>query len=352
MTDDKMTPKERFHAALKQEPVDRIPITGITQTGTVDLMDACGAAWPEANQKAEGMVTLAWAAHEIAGIESVRVPFDVYIEGEAAGGELYKWKKTNQPMMKKYAIQSKEDVDKYEPPDPKRDGRMPEVLKAVEMLVEKCKKEDLPIISPVFAPFSLISLSLVDMMNLMMWLKTDIDLYHKLAKKAVETGVIYAEALLDAGVDTIFYNGGADGTVKLDDWLNISQPYSSEGATKIRELGAYVVYHSCADVKHLIADMADIKGIHCISVSQEVDMKETRELVGEKVALAGNVDPTYTLVKGTPEKVREEVKYDIESGTDVCCPGCGYGPNTPLENMKALVAAGHEFGKMARLAKL
>ncbi|HEC56289.1 MAG TPA: MtaA/CmuA family methyltransferase [Candidatus Syntrophoarchaeum butanivorans] len=351
MADDEMTPKERFHAALRQEPVDRIPITGITQTGTVDLMEACGAYWPEANQKAEGMVKLAWAAYEVAGIESVRVPFDVYIEGEAAGGELYKWKKDNQPMMKKYAIETPEDVDKYEPPDPKRDGRMPEVLKAIEMLVPKAEKVNIPIISPVFAPFSLISLSLVNMVNVMMWLKTDPDLYHKLAKKAVETGVIYAEALIDAGADTIFYNGGADGTVKLDDFLKISQPYSSEGAKKIREMGAYVVYHSCANVKHLLKDMADIEGIHCISVSQEVDMKESRELVGDKVALAGNVDPTYTLVKGTPEKVKEEAKYCIESGTDVLCPGCGWGPTTPLENMKALVAAGHEFGKMARLAR-
>jgi uroporphyrinogen-III decarboxylase len=41
----------------------------------------------------------------------------------------------------------------------------------------------------------------------------------------------------------------------------------------------------------------------------------------------------------------------IDAGSNVLCPGCGWGPKTPLINMKAMVAAGKEYGQNARLAK-
>ncbi|WP_366931357.1 uroporphyrinogen decarboxylase family protein, partial [Methanolobus sp.] len=47
------TPKERLARALTGKPVDRMPAVSVTQTGTVDQMEACGAFWPEANYDAQ-----------------------------------------------------------------------------------------------------------------------------------------------------------------------------------------------------------------------------------------------------------------------------------------------------------
>jgi uroporphyrinogen-III decarboxylase len=59
MVKEEMNYKERLYTTFEQNPVDRVPCPGILQTGTVDLMDACGAAWPEAHWDAEKMAKLA-----------------------------------------------------------------------------------------------------------------------------------------------------------------------------------------------------------------------------------------------------------------------------------------------------
>jgi [methyl-Co(III) methanol-specific corrinoid protein]:coenzyme M methyltransferase len=119
---------------------------------------------------------------------------------------------------------------------------------------------------------------------------------------------------------------------------------------RIKELGAYVVYHSCMDIKPVLPLLPKLEA-HAISLSQEMDMKEAREMVSDDVIIAGNVSPTFTLIKRGPKEVIEECKYCIDNGTDILCPGCGFGPKTPLENMKAMVEAGKTYGHNARLAK-
>lgn len=59
--------------------VDRVPCACPLQTGTIDLMRDSGAFWPEAHVNPAAMAKLARAARDIAGIESVRVPFEVSV---------------------------------------------------------------------------------------------------------------------------------------------------------------------------------------------------------------------------------------------------------------------------------
>jgi [methyl-Co(III) methylamine-specific corrinoid protein]:coenzyme M methyltransferase len=71
------TPKEGLARVLNKQPVDRMPAVSVTQTGTVEQMEACGAFWPEANEDAEKMATLSEAGHTEIGFEAVRVPYDI-----------------------------------------------------------------------------------------------------------------------------------------------------------------------------------------------------------------------------------------------------------------------------------
>ncbi|RJS73269.1 MAG: MtaA/CmuA family methyltransferase [Candidatus Syntrophoarchaeum sp. WYZ-LMO15] len=348
---DEMSPRERFYASLEQNPVDRVSLASPTQTGIVDLMDLCGAAFPDAIREGEKMAKLAWAAHEYAGIESVRIQFTVLTEGEAMGAVLGKWKKKNQPVAEKPAVVTLEDIDRLKVPDPKRDGRMPEILKAARILAPRCEKEKLPLIATVITPLGLtLDAGVTDPMTSMLWFKREPEAVEKLMKIGYETGIVWAEALIDAGVDTIFLNGALDASITPDEYRDRVFPIHQRTISKIKEMGAYVVYHCCMDARPVLPQLVNL-GVHAISVSELVDMKEAREIAGDKVALCGNVDPTYTLIKEPPEKVKEAARYCIDAGTDVLCPGCGYGPKTPLENMKALVEAGREYGHNARLAR-
>ena len=351
MSQDTMTPIERYEAVLNKNSVDRIPVTPLTQTGTVDLMKASGAYWPEAQIEPDKIVKLAWAAYEFAGLEGVRAPFYIYAEAVACGATLTKWKKNNHPVLEKPAVASLEDIDKLEVPDPEKDGHMPAFLKVAETLAPMCEREKIPLIMTVIAPMTLaLNAGMTDTMSSMVWFKQNPEEMEKLMKKCLEIGVVYAEALVDRGVHTIFYNGALDASVRPVDYEGMPLKYNSEGVKKLKELGTYVVYHSCMDIKPVFPLLPKL-GAHAISLSQEMDMKEAREIAGEDVIIAGNVSPTFTLIKRGPKEVIEESKYCIDNGTDILCPGCGFGPKTPLENMKAMVEAGKTYGHNARFAR-
>jgi [methyl-Co(III) methanol-specific corrinoid protein]:coenzyme M methyltransferase len=75
-----------------------------------------------------------------------------------------------------------------------------------------------------------------------------------------------------------------------------------------------------------------------ISVDQSMDMRSVKRVLGRDCAAVGNVSPTTTLLFLSPEFVTLECLECIEEGTDVLAPGCGFAPETPLANMRAMAA--------------
>ena len=83
------------------------------------------------------------------------------------------------------------------------------------------------------------------------------------------------------------------------------------GVKKIKERGAYVIQHLCGDSRHILGKQPEL-GVHAVSIGQETPVADARRIVGDKVALCGNVSPTVTLLKKSPQDVMEEAKKCIE----------------------------------------
>ncbi len=79
-----------------------------------------------------------------------------------------------------------------------------------------------------------------------------------------------------------------------------------------------------------------------------MDIRDLKKRYGDKFALFGNVDMGYTLCRGTPDEVREEVRALIRN----LAPGGGYAVGSsnsvsdyvPLTNFNAMREAAFEFG--------
>ena len=56
-----------------------------------------------------------------------------------------------------------------------------------------------------------------------------------------------------------------------------------------------------------------------------------------------------TLLRGTPDQVREEALRNLEAfapaGGYMLCDGYNLAPGTPAENLEAMVAAAKEYGR-------
>ncbi len=336
-----MNHRERFFAIMERKPVDRVSAASPLQSAILDLMRITDAWWPEAHKNAEKMAKLAAATYRVAGIEAVRVPFDITIEAEAFGVPVGKWERDTQPQLLSNLINKPEDLDKVRIPDPKRDGRLPVLLKAVELLSKDVGKE-VPVIPKVESPVGLAEY-LLGSTNFFKYLLTSPNFIHNVMKITTEFVKTLADELIRSGGDAIVILDASANTdyFGLDFYYKFSHPYTSELVKFIQSKGIPTIIHNCSKKPALEAVMET--GTKGISIDYFVSIKEAKEQTKGRVAIFGNLAPTGVLLYGKPEDVEREARKCIDEGVDVLCSGCGLSPRTPLENVKIMVKVAREY---------
>ncbi len=122
-----------------------------------------------------------------------------------------------------------------------------------------------------------------------------------------------------------------------------SLPYLKPLISWAEEYDAYTWLHICGDTTEKLESIVET-GVHCFSIDYKVDMAEAKRRVGDKVCIAGNVDPVAVLTLGDPELVKTESQACItaasEGGGFILTSGCDLPPTVPLENLQAMLAVG------------
>lgn len=333
------TLKTRFLAALEGKPVDKVPVCSVTQTGIVELMDVVGASWPEAHTNPELMAKLAIANHELSGLEAVRVPYCLTVLVEALGCEINMGTKNRQPSVTAHPY-PKDLEGATVPADLLQRGRIPAVLEAIKIIREKVGP-DVPIIGGMEGPITVAS-DLVSVKSFMKWSLKKTDLFEQALDIATEAAITYANALVEAGADVISV---ADPVASPD----LMSPDSFKKFLKARlqkfssSVNSVTVLHICGNVNPILSDMADC-GFEGLSVEEKIGSpKKAKEVIGDRARFVGNISSPFTLLPGPVDKIKAEAKQALEDGVDVLAPGCGIAPMTPLENIKAMVAARDEY---------
>jgi [methyl-Co(III) methanol-specific corrinoid protein]:coenzyme M methyltransferase len=333
------TLKTRLLAALEGKPVDKIPVCSVTQTGIVELMDLVGAPWPEAHTNPELMAKLAIANHELSGLEAVRIPYCLTVLVEAMGCEINMGTKNRQPSVTAHPY-PKDLEGAAIPADLLQRGRIPVVIEAIKIIREKVGP-DVPIVGGIEGPITVAS-DLVSVKSFMKWSLKKTDLFEQALDLATEAAIIYANALVDAGADIISV---ADPVASPD----LMSPDSFKKFLKARlqkfssSVDSVTVLHICGNVNPILSDMADC-GFEGLSVEEKIGSpKKAKEVIGTRARFVGNISSPFTLLPGPVDKIKAEAKQALAEGVDVLAPGCGIAPMTPLENIKAMVAARDEY---------
>ena len=102
--------------------------------------------------------------------------------------------------------------------------------------------------------------------------------------------------------------------------------------------GIESVLHICGTTDPILG-MIGSSGVDAFSPDPCMDPKKVLEGVGDRVAVAGAVDPVNTLLFGDPGKVRDEARGFSDAGYHLITPGCGLAPLTPDANLEALAGA-------------
>jgi len=112
--------------------------------------------------------------------------------------------------------------------------------------------------------------------------------------------------------------------------------------------------HSCgpeAELVKICAEETDLTIIDPLEIPPmgNCNLKELKELYGDKLVLKGNLHTTNVMLQGTPEQVREASRQAIddaaEGGGFMLSTGDQCGRDTPDENMHAMIETARTYGR-------
>lgn len=130
-------------------------------------------------------------------------------------------------------------------------------------------------------------------------------------------------------------------------WDRFVWPYFVKAVYALVDAGLTPVLHWDQDWTRDLARLQELPAKKCVfNPDGMTDIRKFKELVGDRMALLGDVPPALLTV-GTPDDIRNYVRdlvRDIGPTGLLLCPGCDAPINAKPENMEAFVAAGHEFG--------
>jgi len=344
-----MTPLQRFKIAAKLGTPDRVPVmpfaTGhyLAWFGGLDQKDY----WTDVVKKLKVQLEFQNKFPDVMLYPGIWPDYGTAVEPSAFGTKIH-WPQNGPAMIYPVDIKNIE-----EPADPWKDGLMPKALKDYEYMLRnipplyKEKYEYLDGWAISLGPVDIAALS-VGYNVLFDKFYTDPKEVHRLLKITTETVIRYVRAQEKIGGKLRRYLIADDssGLISLQHFKEFILPYMK----KIFSVFSYGIgiFHCDSNTSHLLDSITEI-GMDVFNFGPEIDIKEIKDKIGDKVCLLGNIPSTdivkipaaNTLQKGTVEDIYRVCKQLIEIGKPgggyLLTTGSGMTAGTPLENIEAMI---------------
>lgn len=331
-----MTQRKEILDLLSGKKIDLQPaFSGLIHI-TANGLEREGLVFHEIHKDAGKMARAAASTFKLSGLPSAVLPLDMVVEAEALGAEI-NFRENMEfefPQVRKAGFGSVKDLttEITEGTEFVKKGRIKLVCDAIKLLKEDVGN-DVVIGGMIPGPYTLLLL-VVDAGKMFLEMKKE--------PSAVTEALLHLSSLLaqvgvdyrDAGADfiTIHDMGGSSafiGPARYEQFVLPAEKLLIEKLPKPRVLSV------CGNVTsslHLLAQT----GADAISIDQTVDIAAAR-LALKDTLLFGNLDPVETLYRGESAQVAEAVISAKEAGVDAVWPGCDLVPQTPIQNLKALM---------------
>ena len=322
-------------AGKKIEP--RPAFSGLIHV-TAEGLQSEGLIFHEVHKDASQMARAAASTYKLSGFPSAVLPLDMYVEAEALGAQIDFRKNggSSFPQIAKPMFASTKYLGKgyFESADFINKGRIPLVCSAIQLLKEDIGQEAV-IGGMIPGPYTLL-LFLMEPGGLFAEMKREpiavADALFQIASFLAQIGVAYREA--GADFITIHDMGGSPGFIGPAKYEQFAYPAEK---LLIAELPAPRVLSVCGNTNKSIHLLAQTSA-DAISVDQLNDLVESRKVLTNTL-LFGNIDPVQTLSLGAQDEIQDAVQSAVNAGIDAIWPGCDLVPQTPVENLKAFLAA-------------
>lgn len=325
-----MNEKERLLKTLRGEKVDRPPVIcpgGMMNAAVTELLLDLKS---NHNTDLDAMVTTAIKVRDVIGFENYGVPFCMTCESEPLGVVISEGDKYCEPRIIEYNDSSIEDIMNKFKVNPRIDGRMPTVLKAIARL----KNDEIPVIGNITGAISTAT-SIIDPLILFRMLRKDPEKAYKFIEYVNEYLIEYGKEMVSAGADVIVIadptaTGEILGKKNFDKFVI---PMYERFLKAMKEADTPVIIHICGDTKTIIHSLNTLE-VNGLSFDSIVNLKFVKSQINKK--LMGNVS-TLLLQDGPIDRIITATKSAIDSGVDILSPACGLGMCTPVNNLKSMI---------------
>jgi len=265
------------------------------------------------------------------------------------------------PTCEEALLKSLGEADDLPVLDPLKDGRMPVYLDALERLVEAVG-DRVAVRCTGTGPFSIAAYlyGMQDFLALLAEIESgeadegDEAAVHRLIGRCAETSAAFLVAQVEAGAHLIYLGDSLASCDMISPamYRKYAQPHHRAIFERVKEVAAsrddvFTLLHICGNNSSLLEDLA-ATGVDVLEIDQKLDLADCKRRIGGRVTLIGNLDPTQTILRGTPDLVRQQSVEAITKagagGGFILGTGCFVPYDSPIENLKAMVEAAETFG--------
>jgi uroporphyrinogen decarboxylase len=340
-----MTPFERVMTTIAGRLPDRVPVVPQITYTTAQLT---GVGMVEALHSAPKTAAALLAGQRELGYDAIYVGWESSFNLLAeAMGCVMRFPENDLPQVAEHVVRSPADLDKVKMIDPRASGRLPIRMETIKRVLQETRGR-IPLLAYVPGPFTLAG-QLCGVTELMISTLRNPQFVHDLTRLAAKASIAYAKAIVETGIDVTVV---ADPTASAS--LISPQMFNTFAAPALRSVleaaktaGAVPSLHICGQTTPILEAMCGT-GAHILEVDHLVDLGKAKQLVGQRVTLLGNLNPTDILLKGSAKAVTEAAKSCIHQaaagGRFILSSGCDVPLATPLANIRAMVSAAQQYG--------
>jgi uroporphyrinogen decarboxylase len=342
-----MTPKERFNIAARRGVPDRVPVVYYAFGAGSAVLESLGLRWQEIFWSAEKIFRVMLKAHELIPHDNVCSFLSPACGLDALGAEV-NFSKSEGPHVDYGSplLNSWEDLERLEVPDPEREGSMASRIKATALLSSRVGGE-LALLGG-FGGISTWAMLLRGARNFVLDVKSNPEFQRRYMSFLTDCAAEFCRAQVEAGCDWIISAEDAFANDLLDPgraW-EVNGIWAKKLADEVHRAGAGYILHCCGDARLSLEKMVET-GADVLSLDR-VELGEAKEKVGSKVALMGNIK-LKTLMFGKPSEVelecREAMARASKGGGFLLSGGYIYPAKTPVENVLSLIKSAEKYGK-------
>jgi uroporphyrinogen decarboxylase len=291
-------------------------------------------------------------------IPGVWPDYGVALEASAFGSPVH-WEDNNPPLARP-CFQSMADFKKHfkkrKAVNPNEDGLMPKALEEYRYMLKNLEKKYvqkagyLDGCALITGPLE-VATTLVGHANLYLTLYDDPQLVHDFLAYINDGIIKYVKKLesISGEIKLLSMIEHNPGQITPQQFQEFAVPYISQIFSEFPK--AVKVYHNEDNVTHVLAGIPKLKAD--VWHFGDVDLEQTKTVIGDKITLMGNLHPLRVLLEGTPAEVEAAARDCIAKlapgGGFILCSGGGLAPGTPLENVATMVKAARWAGPRIKI---